>query len=178
MAFDWCASASQVLRQGDNGFFFAETGEACHRLADGDDLSGFGRRRGDDAVGVGFEFGISELIAGEFERALRARQPALGLVVGRLLAIEIGNGGVATRFQGVVALQVGGGLCQAGGRGGQLRLRALDLQRQVLRVEPRNDIAGTHPVADIHDAGDDLAADPEGEIGLVAGAHDADEFAR
>jgi hypothetical protein len=35
-----------------------------------------------------------------------------------------------------------------------------------------------HTIADIHDPGDDLAADPKSEIGFVAGAHDADELAR
>ena len=34
-----------------------------------------------------------------------------------------------------------------------------------------------HPVADVDRARDDLAADAEAEIGLVAGAHDADELA-
>ena len=54
---------------------------------------------------------------------------------------------------------------------------AFGLQLQVLRIEPRHHVAGAHPVADIDEAGDDLAADAEAEIGLVARAHHADEFA-
>jgi len=39
------------------------------------------------------------------------------------------------------------------------------------------DGTGAHTVADTDDAGHDLAGDAEAEVGLVAGAHDADEFA-
>ena len=52
-----------------------------------------------------------------------------------------------------------------------------DLQLEVLRIEPRDDVAGVDAIADIDDPGDDLAGDAEAEIGLVARAHDADEFA-
>jgi hypothetical protein len=52
------------------------------------------------------------------------------------------------------------------------------LQLQVLRVEPRHHVADVHAIADIDDAADHLAGDPEAEIRLVAGAHDAYEFAR
>ena len=77
-----------------------------------------------------------------------------------------------------VALEIGGGLREVGGRRGELGLGAFDLQLQVLRIEPRHHVAGVHAVADIDDAGDDLAGDAEAEIGLVARAHHADEFAR
>ena len=84
---------------------------------------------------------------------------------------------IAALLQRGVALQVGGRLREARGRGGKLGLGALDLQLEVPRIEPRDDVADAHAVADIDDARDDLAADAEPEIGLVAGAHDADELA-
>ena len=77
-----------------------------------------------------------------------------------------------------IALMVGGGLRQVGGRGGELGGRAFGLQLRVLRVEPRHDVAGVDTIADIDDARDDLAGDAEAEIGLVARPHHADEFAR
>src|SRR3979409_18339 len=40
-------------------FLLAAVGAAPHRLADGDDLAGLRERRGDDAVGIGLELGIT-----------------------------------------------------------------------------------------------------------------------
>ena len=76
-----------------------------------------------------------------------------------------------------VALEVGRGLREIRGRRGELGLGAFDLQLQVLGIEPRDDVAGMHAIADIDDARDDLAGDAEAEIGLVARPHHADEFA-
>ena len=64
------------------------------------------------------------------------------------------------------------------GRRGEFGLGALNLQLQVLRIEPRHHVADLYAIADIDDAADDLAGDPEAEIRLVAGAHHAHEFAR
>ena len=66
-------------------------GEPRHRLPDGHDLARLGQRRRDDAVGVGLELRIGELIAGKIERALRALEAAFGLVLGGLLAIVVGD---------------------------------------------------------------------------------------
>ena len=55
---------------------------------------------------------------------------------------------------------------------------ALNLQPQVLWIEPRHHVADLYAIADIDDAADDLAGDPEAEIRLVAGAHHAHEVAR
>ena len=169
--------AEPGLGQRDHRFLLAVMGEPRHRLADGDDLAGLGQRRGDHAVGVGLEFGIGELIAREVERALGALEPPFGLVLGGLLAIEVGDRRIAAPSQRGVALEIGGRLREIRGRGGELGLGALDLQLQVLRIEPRHHVAGVHAVADIDDAGDDLAGDAEAEIGLVARPHHADEFA-
>jgi hypothetical protein len=52
------------------------------------------------------------------------------------------------------------------------------LQPQILGIEARHDIADSDRIADIDDAGDDLASDTEAEIGFVAGPHHAHEFPR
>ena len=64
-------------------------GEPRDRLADRDDLAGLGERRRDDAVGVGLEIGIAELVARELERTPRALDAAFGFVLRQLLAVEV-----------------------------------------------------------------------------------------
>ena len=46
--------------------------EPGHGLADGHDLAGLGKRRRNDAFGIGPKVGIAVLIAGEIERAAGA----------------------------------------------------------------------------------------------------------
>ena len=152
--------------------------EPRDRLADRHHLAWLGERRRDDAVGVGFQFGVAELIARQLERTLRPLDAAFGFVLGELLAVEVGDRREAALAQRDVALMVGAGLRQVGGRGGELGGRALGLQLRVLRVEPRHDVAGAHAISDVDDARDDLAGDAEAEIGLVPRPHHADEFAR
>ena len=82
------------------------------------------------------------------------------------------------RSRNARSAEIGGGLRQIGCRCGELGVGAFGLQLQVLRVEPRHDVAGVNAVADIDDARDDLAGDAEAEIGLIARPHHADEFAR
>src|SRR5262249_13188008 len=67
---------------------------------------------------------------------------------------------------------------KTGGRRGELGLGALNLQLQVLLIEPRYHVTDLYAIADIDDAADDLAGDPEAEIRLVTGAHHAHKFAR
>ena len=153
-------------------------GEPDHGLTDGDDLAGLGKRRRDDAVGIGLKIGIVELIAGEIERAASALEPSFGFVVGRLLAIEVGDRGPAARLAAWYSARSRPPPGEIGGRRGELGLGAFDLQLQVLRIEPRHDVADIYAIADIDDAGDDLAGDAEAEIGFVAGAHHAHEFPR
>ena len=152
-------------------------GELHHRLPDGDDLAGLDARCGDHAVNVRLELGILELIAGELERAARTRDAALRFVVRGLLEIELREGCETAILQGGVAVEVGRGLRQARRGGGKFGLGALHLQAEVLRIEPGDDVAGTDAVTNIDQASHHLAADAEREIGFVAGAHDADEFA-
>ena len=124
-------------------------GEPRHRLADGDDLTGFGQRRGDDAVGIRPEVGIAALIARQLERAPGTLEPPFGFVFRRLLAVEVRDRGVATPLQRRVTLIVGRRLRDARGGCGKLGFRALDLQLQVLGIEARDDVARMDAVADI-----------------------------
>jgi hypothetical protein len=169
--------AEPGLRQRDHGFHFAALRQPHHRLADGDDLPRLRERRGDDAVGIRLELGIGKLVARELERTPCPFEPAVGLVLGRLLAFVICDGGIAARLQAGKAHFVRGRLGEVRGGGGDLRLCACHLKLEVLRIEPGDDVAGMDEIADIDDPFGDLAGDAEGEIGLVARAHDADEFA-
>ena len=63
--------------------------EPGHGLTDGHDLAGLGKRRRNDAFGIGPKVGITVLIAGEIERAAGALEPSFRFVVGRLLALEV-----------------------------------------------------------------------------------------
>jgi hypothetical protein len=54
----------------------------------------------------------------------------------------------------------------------------LHLQLQVLGVEACHHVAGVHAIADVHLPGHDLAGNAEGEVGLIARPHHADEFPR
>ena len=152
-------------------------GEGRDRLADRHHLSGLGRGGGDHAVHVRPELGIADLTAGEIEAAPGAFEPGRGLVAGELLPVEIRGGGVALLLERVEALEVGGGLRKARGRRGELGLGALELEVEVLRIEPGDDVAGLDPVADADGAGHHLAGDAEGEIGLGARRDHADEVA-
>ena len=157
------------LRQRDDCFLLAAMRQPRYGLTDRDNLSGLGEGRGDHAINVSLKIAIGELVAGELERALRARESALGLIVRRLLEIELGDRRVTALLQGGIALQISSSLRPVRGRRCKLGLRALDLQLQVLRIESRDHVAGAHAVADVDGARDDLAADPEREIGLDSG---------
>ena len=63
--------------------------EPRDRLADRDHLARLGERRRDDAVGVGLQFGVGELIARELERTLGPLDAAFGFVLRQLLAVEV-----------------------------------------------------------------------------------------
>ena len=51
-------------------------------------------------------------------------------------------------------------------------------QPEILGIEPRDDITDRDTIADIDDAGDNLAGDTEAEISLVACPHHADKVPR
>ena len=51
------------------------------------------------------------------------------------------------------------------------------MQRQILWIETRDNIADLHAVSDIDHALDDFTGDAEAEVGLVTRPHHADEFA-
>jgi len=60
---------------------------------------------------------------------------------------------------------------QVGFRGGDLGAHAVQLQAHVLRVEARQRLVLAHPIAGLHQPLDDLAADTERQLRLVARVH-------
>src|SRR5262249_29169143 len=94
------------LWQRDNGFLLTAMGKPNHRLADGNHLARLRKRCRDYTVGIGLEVGIVELVVRKVERALGTLEASFGLVLRRLLAIEIGGRGPATRLQRSIAFEV------------------------------------------------------------------------
>jgi hypothetical protein len=100
-------------------------GKPRHCLTDIHDLAGLGQRRRDDAIDIDLELRIVELIACEIERALRAFESSLGLVLGSLLVVVVGRRDRGMRLEVCVARLLGRGVGEIGGCSGELRLRAL-----------------------------------------------------
>ena len=151
-------------------------GEPCHRLTEGDDLTGLGQRRRNHAVGIGLEIGIGELVAGEVERAPRALEAPFGFVLGRLLAIEVGDRGIAACLQRGVALESAAAWARfevaAASSASALStcsLRSCGSSRAI--TSPARTRSPT-----LTDARDDLPGDAKAEIGFVARPNHADEF--
>jgi hypothetical protein len=105
--------AKPSLRQRNQRFLLAAMGEPHHALPDGHDLTGLRHGRGDHAIGVGLELRIGKLIACQIKCALRPLQPAVGLILGGLLAIVVGNRRIAALAQRAIAQLVGRGLRDA-----------------------------------------------------------------
>ena len=95
VALDLRASPSQVSGSATTASFSPRWASRATGWPIATTWPGSAERRGDDAVGVGLEVGIAELVAREIERAPRALEPAFGLVVRRLLAVEVGDRGEA-----------------------------------------------------------------------------------
>src|SRR5438105_14222020 len=122
-------------------------GEPRHWLTNIHDLAGLGQRRRDDAVDVDLEFRIAELIACEIERTLCAFESSLGLVLGGLLVVVVGGRNRGMRLEVCVARLLGRGVSKIGGCSGELRLRALDLQIEILWIKSRHDVASMNAIA-------------------------------
>src|SRR5262245_56492836 len=117
-------------------------GKPRHCLTDIYDLAGLSQRRRDHAVDIDLELRIVELIACEIERALHAFESSLGFVLGSLLVVVVSSRDRSTGLKIRIARLLGRGVSEIGGSGGELRLRALDLQIEIPWIKPRHDIAG------------------------------------
>src|SRR5262249_58778934 len=138
-------------------------GKPRYCLTDIHDLAGLGQRCRDDAVDVDLEFRIVELIACEIERALRAFESSLGFVLGSLLVVVVSSRDRGMRPEICVARLIGRGVGEIGGCSSELRLRAFDLQIEILWIKPRHDVAGMDDIAHIDATREDLARDAEAE---------------
>src|SRR5215472_11305111 len=115
-------------------------GEPRHCLTDIHDLAGLGQSCRDDAVDVDLKLRIVELIACEIESALRAFDSSLGLVLGSLFVVVVSSRDRGMRLEVCVARLLGRGIGEIGGRSGELRQRALDLQIEISWIKPRYDV--------------------------------------
>jgi hypothetical protein len=132
------------------------------------DLAGLGADGGNDAVKFGLQFGIGELVPGQFDRRLRLVAPGLGRP-------KILKGGIVQRACGGAAgkqvpLPFLRALCldQHGFSRCKVGLRGLQLVAIVLLVEPRQHLALPDGGADVDAARHHLAGDAEAEFALIA----------
>lgn len=144
-----------------------------HRLPGGDHLAPLRRDGGHDPVRIGPQFAIGELVLGKDPALPGCLERFAGGVGRRPGIVERGLADMALVLQRGRAHAV---LLAAPGLGfGRALARRFGPQRggQIRRVEPRDDVAGPHPVADIDQPLGDLAADTEGERNLDPCAHRA-----
>jgi hypothetical protein len=132
-------------------------------------LAGLGHLRDDDAVGLGLELGVAELVVGLGELALGLCQLRLCRAGGRVGLVVLATGGIAGRQQILLAFEGAGRLPQ--GRLGRLHagLGGLQLGLLLVGIEPGQHLVGGDVVADIGQPRGDLAADPERHLALHLG---------
>src|SRR5262249_37249247 len=94
------------FRNSDDGFLLAAGRTAHHRLPDGDNLAGLGKRSRAHAFGIGPKICLVYLDAPKVVSAPRTREPAFGFIRRRLLAIEVGDRGPAAGLQSGIAVEV------------------------------------------------------------------------
>ena len=134
------------------------------------DLPGLGVGLGHDAGGIGAQGRIGERVFGELDAALRLQQPSPLLLdvnrprVGRLVA----RPALLLQRRHPVEIDLALLQCDPCCRAG--RLGCFQLQPQIGVVERAHHLACLYLSADLGGAGEKLAADPEAEIGLDAGA--------
>ena len=146
-----------------------------HDLRRRDDLARFGGNCSDDAILRRDERRVRGLIARDAQVRLRLLELRAVGVHRVALRVERGGADELLLEEMQVALVLGLREVVLVLRGGDLLLRRLRLQADVRRVEPRQHLALAHVRAGIDRALDDLAADPEREIGFVARLHFARE---
>ena len=152
----------------DLGFLVPRMGEADRKLACADHLSGFDRRRQDDAFRIGPQDRIGRGILGQCHSALTPQQPAARLLGRGFLSIRCGCRRPSFPGQCRRPMEVGLGLRQRGRGSIALGRGLFALQLDVDLVEASQGLSRHYPVADVDQAGRDLAIDAEAEIGLDA----------
>ncbi|MDT4843165.1 hypothetical protein FQZ97_770870 [compost metagenome] len=110
--------------------------------------------------------GVGPLRFGRLQRALCTAPGGLGLFV-------FAAAGIALWQQQCLAVKIGGNLPQPRLFCRQYRLGASQVASLRLGIETRQQLAGTHPLADFDVALDELAADPERQFGLHLGLNRA-----
>ena len=106
----------------------------------------------DDAAGIGGERGVGQRVAGQFHRALRARQAGAGFVRRGLALVELGIGRPALHAQFPGAVFRRDRLRHHPGGGAVFGVGLLGLQAQVDLVEHRQGLSRLDPLADLDKA--------------------------
>ncbi len=157
-----------AFRHRHHGIECFEPRDAHDGLTGRDDLPGIGEGGGDDARGVGAQFGVLRLVAGD-GRLRAGGIAARGGGVERIAALVVrGLADVLLGEQLAVAfvLVAREGVVGLGLR--DLRLRRRRVEPQVLGIEPREQVALVHAFAEIGRAREQLAADAERDVRLIA----------
>ena len=137
-------------------------------LAGLNDLADFGPLFRDHAGGIGFEFRVAQLFFGGFQsgfRRIQLRFRCLQLAQGEIVFIAryhpIRQQFLLTSFEGFR-------LVKSGSRRGEVGLRGVPGVAFDFGIQQRHRLPGFDHVADPDFPLDDLSANPEGEIDLVA----------
>lgn len=159
-----------VFRQADQHLAFAVGGQAEDRLSGRHHLAHLDAPAGDHAILGRAQHGVAGLVVGDVEFGADLLQPRLAGAVAVLDVLELGMADQVAVEQGAVAPVLGAHGLQVGLGGTDLGPRRLQLQAHVLGIEFGQGLVLLYPLADFHQPADDLAADAEGQLRLVAGA--------
>ena len=163
------------LRQADGGFSRADVRYSRHHLPGAHDLAWLGQRLHHGAIRICHEGGILALVLGDLQLCLRCVQQGAGAVRRGLCRIVFRGRNGARRQQAAIALFIRCGLNQPRFRGGDIAQLG---GNRVLVVGGINSVqrgAGLDHLAGIHQALNDLSADPETQIALNPGGNGSGE---
>ncbi len=105
--------------------------------------------------------GITQLLAGIGQLRLRGFQRTFAAAHGSLCGVIFAAAGVTLGQQLLLARERSAGLTHTSLLGGHSSSCRIDIDLQILGVEPGQNLPGSDPVADIHVALNDLAVDPK-----------------
>ena len=169
------AGADELLGNVENGVELARPGDLHDHLPGLHHLARLGAGGGDDARAVGAQDRVAQPILGDAQLRLGLLDLGLGRAQGLLGLVELGPRRPAVLQELLLPAEGEPGLGQRGLRRGEAGLGGAQRVLLVLRVEPRDYLAGGDHVADTGLAFDEASVDAEGEVDLVLGADLAGE---
>ncbi len=142
--------------------------QADHHLPGAENLPGIGAYCGNNPVIVGFQLGVAEILAGLDLSGARRIELRLRGLEGLEGQIVLHPRGVAVLEELALAIFLALAPRLLGLRGRDLGFGDLEILTVLLRVEPAEEVTLLDRRPDIDRPLEDLAADPEPDIGLVA----------